>query len=75
MRHASRVYTFPAVCETTMRPPILPALQPEVGAKLDMCFSYSGGLCKCVWLGVGAEGSVGEVGEFAFEESNGFSFG
>ena len=35
----------------------------------------SSGLCKCGWLGVGAEGSIGDIGESAFEESEGFSFG
>jgi hypothetical protein len=35
----------------------------------------SSGLAECGLLGVGEEGSVDDVGEFAFEESEGFSFG
>ncbi len=30
---------------------------------------------ECGLLGVGEQGSVDDVGEFAFEESEGFSFG
>ena len=35
----------------------------------------SSGLCEWGWLGVGEEVAVDDVGEFAFEESDGFSFG
>ena len=41
-----------------------------------VCVSpMSSGLCEWGCLGVGEEGSVDDVGEFAFEESEGFSFG
>ena len=35
----------------------------------------SSGLVECGLLGVCEEGPVDDVGEFAFEESEGFSFG
>ena len=41
-----------------------------------MCVSpMSSGLAECGLLGVGEEGPVDDVGEFSFEESDGFSFG
>ena len=41
-----------------------------------ICVSpMSSGLCEWGCLGVCEEGSVDDVGEFAFEESEGFSFG
>ena len=35
----------------------------------------SSGVSELGWLGVGEQVSVDDVGEFAFEESDGFSFG
>ena len=35
----------------------------------------SSGLLECVLLGVGEQGPVDDVGEFPFQESEGFSFG